>query len=136
MIEQKDSVTASGKTRMKPQRILIVDDERTILRFYAEVLAAEGYEVDAAADGEVGWNSLQARPYDLVITDYSMPRLSGTDLFRKIRALGMALPVILATGFSSVNHEGLAFNAILSKPFFASDLIQTVKRVLEQSVED
>jgi CheY-like chemotaxis protein len=95
------------------------------------MLGAEGYQVDAVADGEAAWNLLQIKPYALVITDKTMPRMSGPDLFRTIRANGMMLPVILATGTLPVNDEGLPFDAVLSKPFVARKLVETVNEILK-----
>jgi CheY-like chemotaxis protein len=116
---------------LKLQRILIAEDEPDIRRFYSEMLGAEGYQVDAVADGEAAWNLLQIKPYALVITDKTMPRMSGPDLFRTIRANGMMLPVILATGTLPVNDEGLPFDAVLSKPFVARKLVETVNEILK-----
>ena len=61
------------------------------------------YQVDTAADGEEGWKALHAvshapDSYDLLITDHDMPGLSGLDLVKRLRAVHIALPVILATG--------------------------------------
>ena len=117
---------------LKLQRILIAEDEPDIRRFYSEMLGAEGYQVDAVADGEAAWNLLQIKPYALVITDKTMPRMSGPDLFRTIRANGMMLPVILATGTLPVNDEGLSFDAVLAKPFLASELLETVSKIMNR----
>ena len=117
---------------LKLQRILIAEDEPDIRRFYSEMLGAEGYQVDAVADGEAAWNALQIRPYTLVITDRTMPGLSGPDLFRIIRANGMMLPVILATGTLPVNDVGLSFDAVLAKPFLASELLETVSKIMNR----
>jgi len=108
----------------------------TILCFHSDVLTAQGYQVDGAADGEEGWNMLQVHPYDLLITDYSIPRLSCTDLFKKIRGDWAGASGNSRNGVFFVNPEGLPFNARLSKPFFADELIQTVKRGLEQFLDD
>jgi YesN/AraC family two-component response regulator len=54
--------------------------------------------VDTAEDGEFGWEALQAKNYDLLITDNNMPKVSGLELVKKLRSARMALPVILASG--------------------------------------
>lgn len=64
----------------------------------SEVLIRHGYHVDAAEDGAVAWDALQANRYDLMITDNAMPHLTGIELLKKLRAARMTLPVIMATG--------------------------------------
>ena len=92
---------ASARTRSRAvhsNRILLVDDELDIRLLGADLLFHSGYQVDTAGDGESGWEALQARDYDLLITDNKMPKVSGVELVRKLRSARMALPVILATG--------------------------------------
>ena len=86
-----------------PRRILVVEDEPEIRRLNAVVLTDSGYEVDTADDGMMGWYALHATchapdSYDLLITDYNMPGLTGLDLVERLRAAHMALPVIMASG--------------------------------------
>jgi CheY-like chemotaxis protein len=130
-LRQSENGIVPIKGDSKQPRILVAEDEPDIRRFYSEMLGAEGYQVDAVADGEAAWNLLQIKPYALVITDKTMPRMSGPDLFRTIRANGMMLPVILATGTLPVNDEGLPFDAVLSKPFVARKLVETVNEILK-----
>jgi DNA-binding NarL/FixJ family response regulator len=58
-------------------RILVVDDEKAVRNLHAEVLTGAGYEVVAVADGALAWDAIQAQHFDLMITDNSMPKLSG-----------------------------------------------------------
>ena len=92
---------ASARTRsgiIPTHRILLVDDDSDIRRLNAEALKRSGYEVDTAEDGAAGWETLSACSYDLLITDNNMPKLSGVDLLKRLRAARMELPVIMATG--------------------------------------
>jgi|ERR1017187_8200431 DNA-binding response OmpR family regulator len=82
----------------RPERILVVDDGTGIRHLGTEVLIRHGYKVDAAEDNPAGWKALQARTYDLLITDLDMPGLSGLKLVKKLCAARLALPVILASG--------------------------------------
>jgi CheY-like chemotaxis protein len=88
---------APGATR-RPRRILVVDDDPDICRLGTEVLIRHGYRVDAVEDHTAGWRALQARTYDLLITDFDMPGLSGLKLVKQLRDAHLALPVILASG--------------------------------------
>ena len=117
-----------------PQRILVVDDDSDLRRLYADVLALPGYHVDAAEDGAAGWEALQANNYNLLITEHSLPKLTGVELVKKLRAARMALPVILATGKlpteALAQTPSLQLAAMLPKPFAVDELLDTVKKVL------
>src|SRR5687768_12872274 len=98
------------------------------------MLAASGYQVDTAEDGVAGWEALHGSSYDLLITDYNMPKVSGVELVKKLRSARMALPVVLVSG--AIPTEELSRNpslklaAMLLKPFSAEELLGTVKKVL------
>jgi DNA-binding response OmpR family regulator len=89
-----------------------------------DALIGSGYHVDMAVDGQAGWRKLQAASYDLLITDNNMPNLSGVELIRKLRATGMPLPVILASGMVPSSTEDLHLAAILQKPFTTDQLVR------------
>jgi DNA-binding response OmpR family regulator len=124
---------SSSPTNPSP-RILVLDDDPDIREICVEALVHNGYQVDAAPDGEAGWEALQARQYDLLITDNEMPRLNGLDLVKKVFASGMALEVIFASGSLSPRELQLSLPrpiaAALPKPFSPSELVKAVQRVL------
>ena len=117
-----------------PRRILVVDDDSDLRRLYTEVLVRPGYHVDAEEDGAAGWEALQANNYNLLITEYSIPKLTGVELVRKLRAAHMAVPVVLAAGRLPVHelarNPSLQLAATLLKPFAVDALLDTVKNVL------
>ena len=116
------------------QRILVVDDDGDIRRLNTEVLVGSGYKVDAAADGAVAWDILQLNSYDLLLTDYDMPKVTGVELLEKLRAAGMLLPVILASGTIPMKelsrHPWLQIDATLLKPYTPDELLARVTEVL------
>jgi DNA-binding response OmpR family regulator len=118
-------------------RILVVDDDRLIRLLSAAVLVHSGYQVDTAEDGEAGWEALQAKSYDLLITDNNMPKVSGLELVEKLRSKNTALPVILVSGAIPTEelnrHPWLQLDATLLKPFTDDGLLGTVKRVLRET---
>ena len=120
-----------------PCRILLVDDDSGIRQFSSEALIRSGYRVDAAEDGAVAWEALQAGNFHLLITDNNMPRLTGVELVRKVRSARMAMPVIMATGRPPTEAlDGtppLELAAMLPKPFSLDELLKTVRRVLAES---
>jgi PAS domain S-box-containing protein len=116
------------------RRILVVDDDSGTCRCSLEVLTGSGYDVESVKDGAAGWDALQAKTYDLVITDNKMPKMSGMEMIEKLRAGRMTVPVILATAFAPT-HEfdrkpWLKPDATLQRPFSNDDLLAAVKRVL------
>ena len=115
-------------------RILVVEDDEAIRQFNAQVLLRSGYHVDAAEDGVAGWEALQAKNFDLLLTDHEMPRLTGLELVKKVRSARMTLPVILATGTLPVKelerHPWLHLAATLLKPFSPHELLETVQQAL------
>lgn len=127
---------AMGRTSF-PFRILVVDDEPSICALTTRALAKVGYRVDAVENGSTAWEILQLQSYDLMITDNNMPKLSGLELIRNLRAASIALPVIMASGFAP--HEefdrdpGLKPDAILNKPYTVGELLEKVVVVLEAS---
>ena len=121
-----------------PPRILVVDDDSAMRRLNKEVLLAYGYAVDSAEDGVVAWNLLQLNKYDLLLTDNSMPNMSGIVLLQKLHAIGLVLPVIMATGTPLEKKidepERLEPAVVLLKPYAYDELVKAVENVLSTAV--
>jgi two-component system OmpR family response regulator len=119
---------------LPPRRILLVDDDHGIRQLYADVLARSGYHVDTADNGASGWRALNASYYDLLITDNTMPGVTGLELIKKLRSEDMLLPVILASGTVPAEELNrcpwLQLDAVLPKPFSIEELLETVRAVL------
>ena len=128
----------AGASRQCPtdprHRILVVDDDSDLRLLYTDVLALSRYHVDAAEDGAAGWEALQANNYNLLITEHSLPKLTGVELVRKLRAARMAVPVVMAAGrlptHELARNPSLLLAAMLVKPFAVDALLDTVKNVL------
>jgi DNA-binding response OmpR family regulator len=121
---------------MQPQ-ILICDDEVHILRATEFKLRRAGYDVVAAFDGQQAWEAILARRPDMLITDYQMPRLMGSELIQRVRAREETrdLPVILLTGKEmelsrEVVIEEWGVLAMLGKPFSPRELLQIVQNTV------
>lgn len=114
-------------------RILVVEDDADIRDLNTEVLIGQGYRVDRAADGAAAWDALNSESYDLMITDNNMPKVTGVDLLKKMRAARMALPVIMATGILPAEefrrHPWLRPAGMLTKPYTITELLCMVKDV-------
>lgn len=124
---------ARGRTN-SPVSLLVVDDDADIREFTAETLTRAGHQVDTAEDGAAGWTALQAYRYNLLITDHNMPKVSGVELLKKLRAAHMALPAILISGAmptEELNRKPrLQIEALLLKPYTIEKLLATVAEVL------
>jgi DNA-binding NtrC family response regulator len=125
------------KDKKRSPRILVVDDEVYMRAFNTSTLIRFGYEVDSAIDGVEGWKALQIKHYDLLITDNSMPRVTGVEMVDKMQAAGMAVPVIMATGAMPEHefkrHPWLRTVTTLRPPFTTNDLLATVEKILNSN---
>ena len=109
-------------------KVLYVEDEPLIRDGLAFILELEGYEVQLAADGQIGWDVLQTHTPDIIITDIKMPRMTGLELITKIRDSQWAdTPVIVMSGFASSEWvkqaQDLGVTTYLSKPFDIDDIL-------------
>ncbi len=117
-------------------RILVVENEPLMRALDSSMLTNAGYDVDTAKDGAAAWDTLQANTYDLVITDYNMPKVSGLGLIEKVRTAGMTLPIIMVTGEEPEEVHSLQPplqpNAMLLKPYTMTDFLGTVRGFLAE----
>ena len=120
-----------------PHRILVVEDDIFLRRLNTQVLLRSGYDVDGAADGAIAWQALSTDNYDLLVTAHDIPKLTGVELVRKVRAARMALPVVMATGTlpkeEFTRQPWLQPAAMLPKPYTAEEMLRTVKKVLHEA---
>jgi len=127
------ALTNHTKSPHTPFRILVVDDEPGVRDILASILRHADYEVMCAGDGEEGWEALCSESYDGMITDHDMPRLSGLDLIRRVRAIPSSLPIIMISG--QMPREEIDFlelvqpGTTLEKPFSFSEVQTVVNRV-------
>jgi PAS domain S-box-containing protein len=116
--------------------ILFVDDEEPLARLGQEMLVRLGYEVVVRTSSVEALEAFRAAPqrFDLVITDQTMPNLTGEALARKLRCLQPDIPLILCTGFSHTMTQekarALGIDAFLMKPLTRRDLGRTIRDVL------
>jgi DNA-binding response OmpR family regulator len=117
--------------------ILLVDDDHDLRNLNAALLVQSGYRVDTAGDGASGWRALKAHRYDVLITDNTMPGVTGLELIKKLRSEDMTLPVIMASGTvpteELMQNPWLHIDATLPKPYTITELVKTVGKVLHKS---
>jgi two-component system, OmpR family, KDP operon response regulator KdpE len=122
----------------KKKRILVVDDEPQITRVMRRSLMTHGYDVHSAADGEAALQTFGDWAPDLVITDLSMPNMSGLELCRRLRAVSQ-LPIIVLSvrGEERTKVEALDAGAddYVTKPFGMDELLARIRASLRRAPE-
>ena len=116
--------------------MLFVDDETILVSLGQAILQRLGYDVVACTSSVEALEVFRAAPhrFDLVITDQTMPHLTGEVLAQELRRLRSDIPIILCTGFSHVMHaeraRELGIDAFLMKPLAMQEFAQTIQQVM------
>jgi PAS domain S-box-containing protein len=140
LIDQLAAVPETRDTRQSTngsERVLLVDDEPQILGLIQRLLESAGYTVTGHRSGLEALEQFHADPqqFDLVLTDLTMPGMTGDTLAQEIRAVRREIPIILSTGFGlSLTDEAaeeLGLSAVLLKPVGSAELLSTVRRTLD-----
>ncbi len=121
---------------MKPEQILVVDDERRVVQSIKRCLTREGFRVFCAYDGLQAVTLFNTQKFDLVLLDISMPGMDGYETMARMLELDSEVLVVIMTGFASVESAVAALKQgawdYLKKPFEFADLIKTVKNGIAQ----
>jgi two-component system cell cycle sensor histidine kinase/response regulator CckA len=127
---------------MSKHRILVIDDEEQVALLWEEVLKPFGYDVTSQTNSVEALKAFFAKPdkFDLVISDVTMPNITGDELAKKVLLIRPEIPIILCTGFSERLTEEKAkemgVREFLIKPIMIHDFVNTVREVLDQSSAD
>jgi DNA-binding response OmpR family regulator len=117
--------------------ILIIEDEPAMQLGLKDNLELEGYNVTLASDGEEGLTAIKSHPYDLILLDIMLPKLSGFDVCKATRAAKIFTPIILLTARGEEIDKilGLEFGAddYITKPFSIRELLARIKAILRRS---
>ena len=127
--------TAPADQQPSLPRLLLVEDDRVLGPLLIEVLA-ENHEVDHAPDGQAGLHLALTRSYDLMVVDRGLPAIDGIDLIGRLRARGIATPILILTarGTLADRVEGLDAGAedYLVKPFEIDELLARLRALLRR----
>ena len=119
-------------------RLLLIEDEAPLRLTLQRQLEADGYRVDQAADGEDGLFQAREYPVDLAIVDLGLPKLSGLDVVKGLRADGRAIPILILTARGSWQDKVVGLEAgaddYLVKPFEYPELHARIKALLRRSL--
>lgn len=127
--------TPAPEAKQVPPRLLVVEDEPDIRDICVRLLRRGGYQVATAENGQVAVDRLKEAPFDLVLTDIQMPKMSGMELLQLLRQQYQDTDVIVFTAHTTVEtaRDALKLGAFdyLAKPNIVEDLERTVRRALE-----
>jgi len=122
-------------TALEGKRILLVDDDETIIAPFQLILQKEGYQVDTASTGRQALEKAKEMEYQMVISDIKLPDVQGIEVAKKIRELNRNTRLIIITGFpdlaDSLETIDLGIDEILIKPIKPDELLRAVKESIQ-----
>jgi PAS domain S-box-containing protein len=137
--ERKNEIPSSEPISMGNERILLIDDEDIQIRSVQPMLERLGYKVIGKTDAIQALEIFRAQPdtFDLVITDQTMPHMTGRELAEEFLRIRPNIPVILCTGFSEVIHEeeakAMGIRGFIMKPFSLKEVAGIIRKSLERN---
>jgi CheY-like chemotaxis protein len=130
-------VQAASNLPMGNESILLVDDEKTMVHVIQPMLERLGYQVTARTSSVEALEAFRANPgrFDMVITDYTMPNMTGMELAHKLMQIEPEIPIILCTGYSAqINKEKakkMGIKAFVMKPIVMNELAEIIRKVFD-----
>src|ERR687891_1481230 len=119
------------------EALLVVDDDAPIRRMLWRTLAAEGYEVEAVADGGAALVAVERSLPDAIVLDVAMPGVDGLAVTRRLRAKGLRVPILLLTARDAIHERVAGLDAgaddYLVKPFDTAELAARVRALLRRN---
>lgn len=117
-------------------RIIVIEDDRAILRGLKDNLEYESYEVLTATDGEQGYRLIREQSCDLIVLDLMIPKMDGYELCRKVRAEGITTPILMLTARSEemdrVHGLDIGADDYVTKPFSMPELLARIRAILRR----
>ncbi|OGU26829.1 MAG: DNA-binding response regulator [Ignavibacteria bacterium GWA2_54_16] len=121
------------------KRILIVEDDKAILRGLVDSLKAEHFEIETSSDGEEGLGFAKRRKFDLIILDVMLPGMNGFEICKQLRTEKVKTPILMLTGkgdeIDKVMGLELGADDYVTKPFSIKELIARVRALLRRQAE-
>ena len=117
-------------------RILLVEDDKGIVRFLKKGLTESAFSVDVVTNGEDGLDAVLRRKYDLIVLDILLPRMDGREILKRMRSVDIQTPVIFLTAKDSeediVHGLNLGADDYLTKPFSFNELLARIHAILRR----
>lgn len=118
-------------------RILLIDDDEILIDILEKTLTEQNYTIDAVTDGQQGWLYVSTYNYDLILLDWSLPKLDGISLCKRIRHYGYDTPIFMLTARHSSQEKTYALDVgaddYICKPFDIDELMARIRAVLRRS---
>ena len=123
---------------MEERKILIIEDEQKIADTIKMGLVENGYYVDVAYDGNIGYRLFKTQTYNLIILDINLPGINGYELCKKVRHENAQVPVIMLTALNSLNDKIEGYDAgaddYIIKPFEFKELLLKIRVLLKRTM--
>lgn len=138
----KPNAMVEGPAKPGLERILFVDDEEYIVLMTRQILERLGYQVISRTSSVEALEAFRAKPneYDLIITDMTMPNMTGVELALKLKKIRSDIPIILCSGFSEMINDDKAkkigISAYVMKPILKDELGGTIRKVLDKEIRN
>ncbi len=121
-------------------RILVVEDEKKVARFIQQGLEEEHYTVDVAYDGDRGIALVDQQNYDIIVLDLMLPKKSGLEVTRELRAKKKTMPILMLTAKASTEDKVVGLDSgaddYLTKPFAFAELLARVRSLLRRGAQE
>jgi DNA-binding response OmpR family regulator len=121
-------------------RVLVIEDERKVLRSLERGLQAEGYEVTTSANGEIGYQLAVTEPFDCIVLDLMLPGRDGIQVLKGLRHAGRTVPVLILTARDAIEDRVVGLDAgsddYLVKPFAFAELLARLRVLLRRGRTD
>jgi two-component system, OmpR family, response regulator len=118
-------------------RILVVDDEHSIVDAVSTALGYEGFDVTRAMTGRTALTAAQETPFDLIVLDVMLPDLDGFEVARRLRDDGITTPILFLTARTGLEDKGTAFGLgaddYVTKPFSLAEIVMRVQAILRRA---
>ncbi|MFC1651916.1 response regulator transcription factor, partial [Patescibacteria group bacterium] len=118
-------------------RILIIEDEKDLVKPLKKFLEDKGFAVDFAYDGKKGLYFAQVNNYDCILLDLNLPKLDGVDLAKQLRKESNTTPIIMVTArsqmYDKLNGFGVGADDYITKPFDLKELLARIKSVVKRN---
>lgn len=124
-----------GKSDGDVIKVLIVDDEDYVVQSLGDLLRLNGFDVEAARDGEEALDAIEKRDYDLILCDIKMPNIGGIEVLERAKEKGKAADFIMISGVATKNDAiasmKLGASDFIEKPYESDEVLHTIRRTIE-----
>jgi DNA-binding response OmpR family regulator len=128
----RSPVTRRWSSEATGGRVLLIDDDQSLLSLLAAIFRAAGFQVTSAADAMDGLEKVRTANPDVIVLDLEMPGMNGREFYRQLRAQDNQTPVLILSAYNARSAQlELGAQAYTSKPFDPDELVETVRGLIQ-----